>query len=85
MSNSLSKIVFQNKNSLRFAFYILCSLLRYTLADGTMRKEEGYFKDDGETQIFVKVGSYSYIGSDGITYSVEYTADENGYVASVSP
>lgn len=50
-----------------------------------MRKEEGYFKDDGETQIFVKVGSYSYIGSDGITYSVEYTADENGYVASVSP
>lgn len=34
---------------------------------------------NGENPFLVVKGSYSYIGPDGVTYTVTYTADENGF------
>lgn len=38
----------------------------------------GIAPEEGSIQVS---GSYSYVGEDGQTYSVTYTADENGYHA----
>lgn len=38
----------------------------------------GAAPEEGSIQVS---GSYSYVGEDGQTYSVTYTADENGYHA----
>lgn len=39
-------------------------------------------KDTDEEEIVIK-GSYSYTGTDGLFYRVDYTADRNGYHATV--
>lgn len=48
--------------------------------DGTVVDQQGDFKqmDTGNTVESVK-GSYSYTDDEGQTFSVTYTADENGY------
>ncbi|KAJ6634696.1 Endocuticle structural glycoprotein SgAbd-5 [Pseudolycoriella hygida] len=53
----------------------------YQLSNGETRAENGYPKVVGEAQIPVISisGKYSYVGTDGVTYWVHYTADENGY------
>lgn len=52
----------------------------YENEDGTLVKQEGELKAMGEDSMGEAVkGSYSYQDDDGNTYSVEYTADENGY------
>jgi len=45
--------------------------------------EQGQLRDlgDKEGPVVVTSGSYSYIGTDGRTYTVNWTADENGYKA----
>uniref|UniRef100_A0A182PI48 Uncharacterized protein n=1 Tax=Anopheles epiroticus TaxID=199890 RepID=A0A182PI48_9DIPT len=56
----------------------------YELSDGQIRSEVGTYRDvkDAEGKdvkaLFVQ-GSYSFVGPDGQTYWVNYTADENGY------
>lgn len=52
----------------------------FETGDGTKAEQSGQLKnlgpdDDGETV----TGSFSYVGPDGVTYSVTYIADENGY------
>jgi hypothetical protein len=52
----------------------------FETGDGTKAEQSGQLKnlgpdDDGE----VVTGSFSYVAPDGITYSVTYTADENGF------
>lgn len=58
-------------------------MIRYELSDGQIKSESGALKEVGEgderTQVIVVSGSYSFIGPDGQTYWVNYTADENGY------
>lgn len=49
----------------------------YELSDGQSRDEFASF-EDGILRI---TGTYSYIGDDKKTYTVQYTADENGYDA----
>ncbi|ALC43601.1 Lcp65Aa [Drosophila busckii] len=49
-------------------------------SDGTKRKEHATLKNAGtEDEAIAVQGSYSYVGDDGVTYSVSFTADENGY------
>lgn len=66
------------------AFPIAASFRSYELSDGQIRSEVGTYRDvkDAEGKdvkaLFVQ-GSYSFVGPDGQTYWVNYTADENGY------
>ncbi|KAJ6634057.1 Flexible cuticle protein 12 [Pseudolycoriella hygida] len=53
----------------------------YELSNGQIHSEAGGLSDadgDGEPVVVVS-GGYSYVGDDGITYWVNYTADEDGY------
>jgi hypothetical protein len=52
----------------------------FETGDGTKAEQSGQLKnlgpdDDGEAV----TGSFSYIAPDGVTYSVSYIADENGF------
>lgn len=51
-------------------------IYRYELDNGQIFSEAGALKDDGSQ--YVK-GAYSFQGSDGETYWVNYTADEEGF------
>lgn len=52
----------------------------YEGEDGTQVEQEGELKRMGEEDMGESVkGSYSYKDDDGKTFSVSYTADENGY------
>ncbi|EDW33405.1 GL15513 [Drosophila persimilis] len=43
-------------------------------------RRRGHVEDLGtEEEAIVVKGSYSYIGDDGVTYSVNYIADKNGF------
>lgn len=54
----------------------------YEQSDGQKKEETAEVKNEGtEDQVLVIRGSYSYVGPDGKTYLVTYTADENGFVA----
>ncbi|XP_049876699.1 endocuticle structural glycoprotein SgAbd-3-like [Pectinophora gossypiella] len=53
----------------------------YETSDGTKAEQEGRVlpgakPEEGSLQVS---GSYSYVGDDGQTYTVTYTADENGF------
>ncbi|XP_041976005.1 flexible cuticle protein 12-like [Aricia agestis] len=49
-------------------------------SDGQRAEASGQLKNEGrEDEALVIVGSYSWVGPDGVTYIVRYTADENGY------
>lgn len=49
-------------------------------SDGFQKEEQGEIKNAGTDEESLAVtGSYSYVGDDGKTYSVKYTADENGF------
>lgn len=62
------------------------STFRYELDNGQIFSEAGTLKEvapaDGtgeKVPVIVVSGQYSFVGQDGITYWVNYTADENGY------
>jgi hypothetical protein len=57
---------------------------RYVLSDGQAREEKGESTKVGEREIIAVLGSYRFVGNDGKTYIVEYTADENGFKAKVN-
>ncbi|KAJ8966063.1 hypothetical protein NQ317_001797 [Molorchus minor] len=49
-------------------------------SDGTRQDAKGAIKNAGtDDEALVVQGSYSYVGDDGKTYEVKYTADEEGY------
>ena len=51
-------------------------IFRYETGDGQLRQENGRASASGS---IVQSGRWSYIGSDGKEYSVEFVADELGY------
>ncbi|KAM7356641.1 larval cuticle protein 65Ag1-like [Cochliomyia hominivorax] len=52
----------------------------FETSDGTAAEEEGHLKNIGTEEEAISVkGSYKYVGDDGVTYEVKYTADENGF------
>ncbi|XP_055912209.1 larval cuticle protein 65Ag1-like [Eupeodes corollae] len=54
-------------------------------SDGKAHSEQGQLKNIGtEAEALSVKGSFSYIGDDGITYTVNYIADENGFQPSAA-
>ncbi|GJQ69730.1 hypothetical protein Trydic_g22296 [Trypoxylus dichotomus] len=52
----------------------------YHTSDGMSREEKAELKNVGsENEALVVQGSFTYVGVDGVTYTVNYVADENGY------
>lgn len=50
------------------------------LSDGSVQKAQGQLKQvDGEHAAIVQSGFYKFIGDDGLSYKVEWTADELGF------
>lgn len=53
---------------------------RYETSDGSSRSEQGQLKNPGtDNEALSVTGSFQYIGPDGVTYKVDYIADENGF------
>ncbi|CAH0558125.1 unnamed protein product [Brassicogethes aeneus] len=69
----LTHYEYQNDGSGPFRF-------DFESSDGIKRQEEGTLVHEGSDHAAVIVrGSYSYVGPDGVEYTVRYTADENGF------
>lgn len=50
------------------------------LTNGVSQEATGQIVRQGEEDESIAVrGSYSHVGPDGVTYTVEYIADDNGY------
>lgn len=48
--------------------------------DGQRAQQSGQLKNEGrEDESLAVTGSFSWVGPDGVTYTVTYTADEDGY------
>lgn len=58
------------------------NFFRYETENKIAQQESGQLKNAGTDQETNAVeGSYSYVGLDGQTYTINYVADENGYRA----
>ena len=51
----------------------------YKLSDGQEREEEGSLKSLGDAQFIVVKGQFTFVADDGVTYTIKYVADENGF------
>ncbi|KAH8380058.1 hypothetical protein KR009_008684, partial [Drosophila setifemur] len=52
----------------------------YKLSDGTIRTEEGTVNNAGQENESISIrGSVSWVAPDGVTYSISFVADENGF------
>ncbi|KAL4706480.1 hypothetical protein ACJJTC_015678 [Scirpophaga incertulas] len=51
----------------------------FETSDGTIRQEQGDYKNDTEQQGLSVKGSYKYVAPDGQQIQVSYVADKNGY------
>lgn len=69
-----------NSNLISDTVTVLFQYGSFETGDGTKAEQAGQLKnlgpdDDGESV----TGSFSYVAPDGVTYTVTYIADENGY------
>lgn len=61
---------------------ILICYFSYETSNGIRAEEQGFLKNPGtNVEAQVMQGSYSYVGPDGVTYTIRYIADENGFRA----
>ncbi|XP_017786813.1 PREDICTED: flexible cuticle protein 12-like [Nicrophorus vespilloides] len=52
----------------------------YETSNGISASEEGHIINAGTDNEAIAVrGQFSYVGADGVTYTVTYVADENGF------
>lgn len=54
-------------------------MFSYELDNGQIFSETGELRTFGDEQAVVKSGAYSFVSTDGQTYWVNWTADENGF------
>lgn len=55
-------------------------IFSYETSDGQVREETGTVtKVDDKLSVLAVKGFYSYVGTDGETYKVDYVADRNGF------
>lgn len=54
-------------------------MFSYELDNGQIVSETGELRTFGDEQAVVKSGAYSFVSTDGQTYWVNWTADENGF------
>lgn len=56
------------------------SFSSYETSDGTSAQEQGELRNAGsENEAIAVRGQFTYVGDDGVTYTVTYIADENGF------
>lgn len=64
---------------------LLLFFFRYSLSDGTAREEKGELKNPGtENEAISVTGSYTWVDPQGITWTVTFLADENGFQPKVT-
>ena len=77
LRKSLSKLT--SKRNL-FFFNFLNYTLSFETSDGVSRKETATVKNIGTEEEAISVeGTVSWVGPDGIHYTLNYLADENGF------
>lgn len=60
-----------------FISFQICS---YETSNGIAADEQGQLINAGtDNEAIAVTGSFKYVGPDGVTYTVTYTADENGF------
>lgn len=67
--------------SLITVIIVFVTFCRYATSNNIQADEAGELRQGAEGLFLAKRGSYSFTGPDGITYTVTYTADENGFKA----
>jgi hypothetical protein len=68
---------------LKYVCNYSCVVFRYETENRISQQEAGQLKNAGTDQeANVVQGTYSYTAPDGVTYTVNYIADENGFRAS---
>jgi Insect cuticle protein. len=74
-------------------FFIFVSLMvvnfplhSFQTSNGIAAQESGFLKNAGnpEAEVQVAQGAYTYTGADGNPYSLQYTADEEGFKPSAN-
>nr|AAV91347.1 cuticle protein 2 [Lonomia obliqua] len=52
----------------------------YEQSDGTRQEQEGFLENEGTKEEYLSVkGSFTWVGPDGVTYTVHYVANKEGY------
>ncbi|XP_075971123.1 endocuticle structural glycoprotein SgAbd-5-like [Anticarsia gemmatalis] len=52
----------------------------YEQTDGTKQEQQGEILNEGREDESIAIrGSYAWVGPDGVTYTVNYVADDNGF------
>ncbi|NP_001166721.1 cuticular protein RR-1 motif 29 precursor [Bombyx mori] len=79
-SNQNARILYQNYEN-KFGSY----KFGFRQSDGIRHEQEGFLNNFGQENENLSVkGSYSWLGPDGVTYEIDYTAGEDGFKPDIS-
>ena len=68
-----------------YSFFFCLTFYSFEQSDGQKRSEQAELKYAGTENEAISVkGSFSFVGDDGQTYTVNYIADENGFQPSAA-